>query len=244
MRLTSFQTPEMRDSNDLIIQRGTYGKKTPLTNKQNTGIIDYINNNLMAHQKALEVIGITIDEEGQASLSGSLMGIIEDSVNRATNVAVQNFTQSSWVYSGENYTLEISQPYILDVYMASLDGSFHKTFIPIHKLSNKCILVSSEPFNGYVTYVKSLQVSTEVIVDENGNDIVYTYATKDELHNYVASRRVVYTTLSAFPTQGTTGITYIDATNKTVYEWNGTAYYCVGSDFNNITVINGGDASG
>lgn len=64
MILTSFQVPEIRDSNDNIIQEGTYGKKSPLANKQNTGAIDYINNNLMAHQRALTALGVSDDTSG------------------------------------------------------------------------------------------------------------------------------------------------------------------------------------
>lgn len=50
MNLTSFQAPEIRDSNDNIIQAGAYGKNTAFCNGQNTGILDYINNNLLALQ--------------------------------------------------------------------------------------------------------------------------------------------------------------------------------------------------
>lgn len=48
MKQTTFQHPELRDANDNIIQQGTYGKASPLVNGDNTGILDYINNNLEA----------------------------------------------------------------------------------------------------------------------------------------------------------------------------------------------------
>lgn len=47
MTPTTFQKPELRDSLDNIIQAGAYGKKTAFCNAQNTGVLDYINNNLM-----------------------------------------------------------------------------------------------------------------------------------------------------------------------------------------------------
>lgn len=46
MRPQAYQTPEIRDENDSIIQQGTFGKKTPFVNSQNDGILDYIINNL------------------------------------------------------------------------------------------------------------------------------------------------------------------------------------------------------
>lgn len=71
MQPTSFQVPEMRDSNDKIIKQGVYGKKTPLTNKQNTGIIDYINNNLLAQQSAIESLQEIVGQGGIGGGTGS-----------------------------------------------------------------------------------------------------------------------------------------------------------------------------
>ena len=48
MKRQAFQHPELRDANDNIIQEGTYGKESPLVNSDNTGVLDYINNNLEA----------------------------------------------------------------------------------------------------------------------------------------------------------------------------------------------------
>lgn len=45
--------PELRDENDNIIQTGTYGKKSTFVNSDNTGILDYINNNLEALKNIL-----------------------------------------------------------------------------------------------------------------------------------------------------------------------------------------------
>lgn len=46
MQLQAFQPWERRDENDNIIRAGSYGKKSALANSQNTGILDYIGNNL------------------------------------------------------------------------------------------------------------------------------------------------------------------------------------------------------
>lgn len=57
MQLTSFQPPELRDANNNVIQEGTYSVKNGvLANAQNTGVLDYINNNLQALQN--NVVGL------------------------------------------------------------------------------------------------------------------------------------------------------------------------------------------
>lgn len=48
MRPTTFQHAELRDENDEIIQQGTYGKGSALSNSTNDGWIDYVMNNLEA----------------------------------------------------------------------------------------------------------------------------------------------------------------------------------------------------
>lgn len=48
MKKQTYQAPEIRDANNDIVQAGTYGRYTPLANADNTGVLDYINNNLEA----------------------------------------------------------------------------------------------------------------------------------------------------------------------------------------------------
>lgn len=48
MKKQAYQAPELRDASNNIIQAGTYGRTSPLVNADNTGILDYINNNLEA----------------------------------------------------------------------------------------------------------------------------------------------------------------------------------------------------
>lgn len=48
MKKQTYQAPEIRDANNDVVQAGTYGRYTPLANADNTGVLDYINNNLEA----------------------------------------------------------------------------------------------------------------------------------------------------------------------------------------------------
>ena len=45
---TTYQTPEIRNANDEIVQEGAFGKNTALSNATNDGWIDYVVNNLEA----------------------------------------------------------------------------------------------------------------------------------------------------------------------------------------------------
>ena len=56
MRPTVFQRAELRDENDNIVQQGTYGKGSALSNSTNDAWIDYVMNNLEA------LYGIAKDE--------------------------------------------------------------------------------------------------------------------------------------------------------------------------------------
>lgn len=69
MRPQAYQTPEIRDENDKIIQQGTFGKKTPFVNSQNDGILDYIINNLESIKGvslAATVVVSSLPSAGQA----------------------------------------------------------------------------------------------------------------------------------------------------------------------------------
>lgn len=60
------------------------------------------------------------------------------------------------------------------------------------------------------------------------------------------SYRVVYaTTYFEFPNIGDTKSLYVDTTNNRIFRWNGEdlKYYCIGSDYTEIEVINGGTAN-
>ena len=52
-------------------------------------------------------------------------------------------------------------------------------------------------------------------------------------------------TSSSFPSIGEADYIYIDKSQNRVYRWDGAdaKYYCIGSDWSNIQIINGGSAS-
>ena len=61
---TSYQTPELRDSNDNVVQEGAFGKNSPLTNATNDGAFDYILNNLEALHDTIGDSSPTLDGNG------------------------------------------------------------------------------------------------------------------------------------------------------------------------------------
>lgn len=80
MKQTTFQHPELRDANDNIIQAGTYGKESPLVNGDNTGVLDYINNNLEALHDNINGARIYVANKAALPATGDLsaMYIAED----------------------------------------------------------------------------------------------------------------------------------------------------------------------
>jgi microcystin-dependent protein len=80
MKRQTFQHPELRDANDNIIQEGTYGKASPLVNGDNTGVLDYINNNLEALYDNLNGSRIYVANKDALPATGDLsaMYIAED----------------------------------------------------------------------------------------------------------------------------------------------------------------------
>lgn len=80
MKRQAYQRPELRDANDNIIQAGTYGKESPLVNGDNTGVLDYINNNLEALRDNINGSRIYVKNKGALTTPGdiSAMYIAED----------------------------------------------------------------------------------------------------------------------------------------------------------------------
>lgn len=94
MQLTSFQTPEIRDSNDNIIQTGAFGKNTALANAQNTGWIDYVANDLVALKNSVDILAYQ-QGSGDTSLVlnrltefSNLIGTMQTKVNNL-NIATE-----------------------------------------------------------------------------------------------------------------------------------------------------------
>lgn len=80
MKRQAYQHPELRDANDNIIQEGTYGKESPLVNSDNTGVLDYINNNLEALHDNINGARIYVANKAALPTTGDLsaMYIAED----------------------------------------------------------------------------------------------------------------------------------------------------------------------
>ena len=80
MKQTTYQLPELRDANNNIIQEGTYGRETPLVNGDNTGVLDYINNNLEALRDNINGSRIYVKNKDALTTPGdiSAMYIAED----------------------------------------------------------------------------------------------------------------------------------------------------------------------
>ena len=88
MKQTTFQPPEIRDANDSIIQAGTYGKTSPLANSDNTGVLDYINNNLMyLYNNTMGGTGGEINTETITSKTGTITNLTATTVKAGTLTA-------------------------------------------------------------------------------------------------------------------------------------------------------------
>ena len=91
MKKQAYQAPELRDASNNIIQAGTYGRTSPLVNADNTGILDYINNNLEAlHDAQTSGAGVraAADTKGQAIDIAALKKLITDTVTQAKKDAI------------------------------------------------------------------------------------------------------------------------------------------------------------
>ena len=91
MKKQTYQTPEIRDASNNIVQNGTYGRYTPLTNADNTGVLDYVNNNLEAlHDAQTSGNGVraSADSNGVALDVAALKKLIADSVAQAKKEAL------------------------------------------------------------------------------------------------------------------------------------------------------------
>lgn len=78
------------------------------------------------------------------------------------------------------------------------------------------------------------------LLDEEGLRFVI-----DELLTRIDSSSDViqqYASIYEFPSTGKVRVLYIDTTNNRAYRWDDdeTKYYCIGSDYSEIEIINGG----
>lgn len=70
----------------------------------------------------------------------------------------------------------------------------------------------------------------------------------DQLKEYIDINSILvkqYDSLAEFPTVGDEKYIYIDRSTNKSYRWDDTnvKFYCVGTDYENIEVINGGSSS-
>lgn len=98
MKISPYQTPELRNESDAVIQVGTYGKYTPFANADNTGILDYINNNLEALKNALSGAYVYVKDKSSLPASGDV-----------TKIYVTQDDGKSYKWTGTEWSLLTSQ---------------------------------------------------------------------------------------------------------------------------------------
>ena len=98
MKVSPYQTPELRNESDAVIQVGTYGKYTPFANADNTGILDYINNNLEALKNALSGAYVYVSDKSSLPASGDV-----------TKIYVTQDNGKSYKWTGTEWSLLTSQ---------------------------------------------------------------------------------------------------------------------------------------
>lgn len=98
MKVSPYQTPELRNESDAVIQVGTYGKYTPFANADNTGILDYINNNLEALKNALSGAYVYVKNKSSLPASGDV-----------TKIYVTQDDGKSYKWTGTEWSLLTSQ---------------------------------------------------------------------------------------------------------------------------------------
>lgn len=96
MQKTTYQRPEIRDANDTVIQSGAYGKNTAFCNSQNTGILDYINNNL----EALNDNKVDKNTYNTGYVAASTTSDVDAPTNTLTNVLSFSLTKGLWIVQG------------------------------------------------------------------------------------------------------------------------------------------------
>ncbi len=78
------------------------------------------------------------------------------------------------------------------------------------------------------------------------NDVVETAIDNDVRSIEVKLKPQQYASKYAFPNRGNSAVVYMDTTENKAYRWDeetGT-YICIGTDYSQIKIINGGNANG
>ena len=193
MKQTTFQHPEIRDANDNIIQAGTYGKTSPLANSDNTGVLDYINNNLMyLYNNTVGGTGGEINTETITGKTGTITSLTATTVKAGTLTA----DALNGPLTG-NVTGDVSGNVTGDV-TGNLTGN-----------------VTGDVTGNLTGDVTG--TADKAIADSKGNNIVNTYVTKSALASSVTTATGKVTTLTAtdntFTNVTITGTTSVPTAN-------------------------------
>ena len=110
MQKTSYQTPELRDENDSIIQEGSFGKNTALSNATNDGWIDYVMNNLEALHDTIGDSAPTLDGNGHVVEPANLSIGDEDGVRLKTGyIKTSGGTMTGTLNIAQNLKMQDNQ---------------------------------------------------------------------------------------------------------------------------------------
>lgn len=141
MKISPYQTPELRNESDAVIQVGTYGKYTPFANADNTGILDYINNNLEALKNALSGAYVYVKNKSSLPASGDV-----------TKIYVTQDDGKSYKWTGTEWSLLTSQLNGLSAYEIAQSLGFTGTEEEwITSLGTDTISSATVDDDGYLT---------------------------------------------------------------------------------------------
>lgn len=169
MKRTIFQHPTILDDKGNVIQQGTYSKESPLANSDNTGVLDYINNNLMyLYDNTMGGTGGSINTETITGTTGTIANLTATTVKAGTITA----DALNGPLTG-NVTGDLNGNVTGDV-TGNLTGNVKGNL------------------TGNVT-----GTADKATADGSGNDIANTYVTKSGLASSVTTDTGKVTTLTA-----------------------------------------------
>ena len=98
------------------------------------------------------------------------------------------------------------------------------------------IYINGKKYSGTNWY--DLKVSHKV---EDREDSVPSSAVVADIDKRLEETLQEFDSLADFPVTGKENVIYIDKTNNAIYRWDDkeVKFYCIGSDFNNVGVIDG-----
>lgn len=107
---TTYQTPELRNANDEVVQEGAFGKNTALSNSTNDGWIDYVMNDLEALHDTIGDSSPTLDGNGHVVEPANLAIGDEDGLRIKTGyLKLTGGTVSGTLNVAQNLKLQDNQ---------------------------------------------------------------------------------------------------------------------------------------